>query len=65
MLAQTDADEAQRAAEERATDVDELGYVPGEIVVIYEEDASVSEQSDVAATIGTEGEPEPGVLRNR
>ena len=59
VLAQTDADEAQRAAEERATDVDELGYVPGEIVVIYEEDASVSEQSDVAATIGTEGEPEP------
>lgn len=59
VLAQADADEAQRAAEERATDVDELGYVPGEIVVIYEEDASVSEQSDVAATIGTEGEPEP------
>ena len=59
VLAQVDADEAQRAAEERATDIDELGYVPGEIVVIYEEDASVSEQADVAATIGTEGEPEP------
>ena len=58
-LAQADADEAQRAAEERATDADELGYVPGEIVVIYEEDASVSEQADVAAAIGTEGEPEP------
>lgn len=59
VLAQADADEAQRAAEERATDVDELGYVSGEIVVIYEEDASVSEQADVAAAIGTEGEPEP------
>ncbi len=59
VLAQTDADEAQRAAEERATDVDELGYVPGEIVVIYEEGASVSEQADVAAAIGTEGESEP------
>ena len=59
VLAQVDADEAQRAAEERAADVEELGYVPGEIVVIYEEDASVSEQSDVSATIGTEGEPEP------
>ena len=57
--AQADADEAQRAAEERAADVDELGYVPGEIVVIYEEDASVSEQADVAAAIGTEGESEP------
>ena len=59
VLAQADADEAQRAAEERAADVDELGYVPGEIIVIYEEDASVSEQADVAAAIGTEGEPEP------
>ena len=59
VLAQADADEAQRAAEERATDVDELGYVPGEIVVIYEEDASVSEQADVVAAIGTEGESEP------
>ena len=59
VLAQADADEAQRAAEERAADVDELGYVPGEIVVIYEEDASVSEQADVAAAIGTEGESEP------
>ena len=59
VLAQADADEAQRAAEERATDVDELGYVPGEIVVIYEEDASVLERADVAAAIGTEREPEP------
>ena len=59
VLAQADADEAQRAAEERAADVDELGYVPGEIVVIYEEDASVSEQADVAAAIGTGGESEP------
>ena len=59
VLAQADADEAQRAAEERATGAEELGYVPGEIVVIYEEDISVSEQADVAAAIGTEGEPEP------
>lgn len=59
VLAQADADEAQRAAEERATDVEELGYVPGEIVVIYEEDASVSEQADVVVAIGAEGEPEP------
>lgn len=59
VLAQADADEAQRAAEERAADVDELGYVPGEIVVIYEEDASVLERADVAAAIGTEREPEP------
>lgn len=59
VLAQADADEAQRAAEERATDVDEFGYVPGEIVVIYEEDASVLERADVAAAIGTEREPEP------
>ena len=59
VLSRTDADEAQEAAEERATDAEELGYVPGEIVVVYEEDASESDQADVAEAIGSEGELEP------
>ena len=62
VLSRTDADEAQEAAEERATDAEELGYVPGEIVVVYEEDASESDQADVAEAIGSEGELEPATF---
>lgn len=47
-------EEAELAAEERATDADTLGYVPGEIVVVYEDDASPAEQGDVAEAIGPE-----------
>lgn len=46
-------EEAELAAEERAADVEALGYVPGEVVVIYENDASPVEQDDVAEAIGS------------
>ena len=46
-------EEAELAAEERAADVEALGYVPGEVVVIYEDDASPAEQDDVAEAIGS------------
>lgn len=46
-------EEAERAAEERGADVEALGYVPGEVVVVYEDDASPAEQDDVAEAIGS------------
>ena len=49
-----DDEEAELAAEERAADADTLGYVPGEIVVVYEDDTSPAEQDDVAEAIGSE-----------
>ena len=48
MLDAVGDEEAELAAEERAADVEALGYVPGEVVVIYEDDASPAEQDDVA-----------------
>ena len=58
-IARADADEQQKAAEERATDAEELGYVPGEIVVVYEDDASTSDQVDVAEAVGSERDLDP------
>lgn len=52
-------EEAELAAEERVTDADTLGYVPGEIVVVYEDDASPAEQGDVAEAIGPEQSLDP------
>lgn len=49
-----DAEEAALAEEERSTDVDELGYIPGEIIVVYEESASDAEKQ--AAIDVIEGE---------
>lgn len=48
------AAEAVRAAEERAADVEELGYVPGQIVVMYEEDASRAERREAVEELGAE-----------
>lgn len=49
-----DGQEAAAAAEERAAGPDELGYVPGEIVVVYEEDATEAERQETAASLGVE-----------
>lgn len=43
-----DADEAARAEEERAANPNDLGYVPGEIVVIYEDGATEAEKDAVS-----------------
>lgn len=43
-----DADEAARAEAERAESPDDLGYVPGEIVIIYEDDATEVEKDAVS-----------------
>lgn len=43
-----DADEAARAEAERAESPDDLGYVPGEIVVIYEDGATEAEKDAVS-----------------
>ncbi|MEC4295517.1 S8 family serine peptidase [Adlercreutzia shanghongiae] len=64
VLAQVDAEEAQLAAEERATDAVELGYVPGQVVVVYEEDASLAEQNEVAEVLGPEQELEPATFES-
>lgn len=40
----TAEEEAQLAESERATDPSELGFVPGEVVVVYEGDASATER---------------------
>lgn len=57
-LAYASSGEAERAADERAIEPAELGYVPGEIVVVYEEDATPADQEDVAAVVGADEEPE-------
>ena len=47
-LAETPVSEGEaQAAVERATDAEELGYVPGQIVVVYEEDATSSDRHEV------------------
>lgn len=46
--------EAALAEEERATDVDELGYVPGQIVVVYESDATEAEREEAVESLGAE-----------
>lgn len=43
-----DAGEAARAEAERAESTDDLGYVPGEIVVIYEDGATEAEKNAVS-----------------
>lgn len=47
-------EEAALAEEERSADIDELGYIPGEIIVVYEESASDAEKQ--AAIDVVEGE---------
>ena len=49
-----DREEAALAEEERSADIDELGYIPGEIIVVYEESASDAEKQ--AAIDVVEGE---------
>ncbi|WP_242370361.1 S8 family serine peptidase [Adlercreutzia muris] len=51
VLALSPDEEAQAAAEERETAPDELGYFPGEIVVIYEDDANEAEKDDAVAAV--------------
>lgn len=50
----TAAQEAALAEEERATDVDELGYLPGQIVVVYEDDATEAEREEAVEALGAE-----------
>lgn len=45
------AEEAAEAADERATDPAELGYVPGEIVVVYEDGVTPTEKADALETV--------------
>ena len=47
-------EEAALAEEERSADIDELGYIPGEIIVVYEESAYDAEKQ--AAIDVVEGE---------
>lgn len=49
-----DPQEAVLAAEERATDATELGYVPGQIVVMYEETATDAERLEAVEAMGAE-----------
>lgn len=44
--------EAQRAAEELAGDPGELGYIPGEVIVVYEADATDDEKQSAAEVVG-------------
>lgn len=48
------SDEATRAAQERAADPEDLGYLPGEIVVVY--DCNATEAQKDAAAQAVEGE---------
>ena len=48
------SDGAARAAQERATDPADLGYLPGEIVVIYDREATEAQKDAAAQTV--EGE---------
>lgn len=50
----TEEQEAALAEEERATDPDELGYVPGQIVVVYENDATEAEREEAVESLGAE-----------
>ncbi len=50
--------DAQAAAAERAAEPQELGYIPDEIVVVYEPDATAADQEAVADVVGAEAEPE-------
>ena len=54
MSDRTAAQEAALAEEERATDVDELGYLPGQIVVVYEDDATEAEREEAVESLGAE-----------
>lgn len=44
-------EEAAEAADERATDPAELGYIPGEIVVVYEDGVTPTEKADALETV--------------
>lgn len=50
-----DAEEASLAAEERSTDIDELGYIPGEVIVVYEDEATDAEKQAVIDVVEGEG----------
>ena len=45
------SDGAARAAQERATDPEDLGYLPGEIVVVYDPDATEAQRDAAAQTV--------------
>lgn len=49
-----DEREARAAEEERETDIADLGYVPGEVVVIYNDDATSKEIKEAVAEVGEE-----------
>lgn len=50
-----DAEEASLAAEERSTDIDELGYIPGEVIVVYEDVATDAEKQAAIDVVEGEG----------
>ena len=54
-------EEAALAEEERSADIDELGYIPGEIIVVYEEAASDAEKQ--AAILKAEAEKQAAILK--
>lgn len=53
-MASPASDDATRAAQERKADPNDLGYLPGEIVVIYDRDATEAQRDAAAQTV--EGE---------
>lgn len=54
MKQRTAEQEAALAEKERATDPDELGYVPGQIVVVYEDDATQQDREEAVESLGAE-----------
>lgn len=46
--------EAQLAEEERAADIADLGYIPGEVLVVYEEGTAEDEKDAAAEAVGGE-----------
>lgn len=54
LLDRTEEQEAELAEEERATDAAELGYMPGQIVVVYDSDATEAEREEAVESIGAE-----------
>ena len=50
----TEEQEAALAEEERAADPVDLGYLPGQIVVVYDSDATEAEREEAVESIGAE-----------
>lgn len=53
-LANAPAAAEEAAAAEREMDAEELGYVPDQIIVVYEEDATAGERSEAVEELGAE-----------